>query len=103
MLLATAACGGDSSTASSPVLAMSASGGTWSSVAAGTSAGAVSGSGASSAGAVGSAPVLAIGSRDLASSRLIRPESRGRETLGKAYNRLLQAYGEAETVSRAAA
>lgn len=37
------------------------------------------------------APVLAIGSRDLASSRVLRPESRARETLGRAYNRLIQA------------
>jgi SAM-dependent methyltransferase len=37
------------------------------------------------------APVLAIGSRDLAGSRLLQPESRTRETLGRAYNRLLQA------------
>ena len=36
------------------------------------------------------APVLAIGSRDVAASRLLEPEGRGRETLGKAYNRLLQ-------------
>jgi SAM-dependent methyltransferase len=37
------------------------------------------------------APVLAIGSRDLPASRLVEPESRVRETLGRAYNRLLQA------------
>ena len=37
------------------------------------------------------APVLAIGSRDLATSRLLRAEGRVRETLGKTYNRLLQA------------
>ena len=36
------------------------------------------------------APVLAIGSRDVAASRLLEPEGRGREALGKAYNRLLQ-------------
>jgi SAM-dependent methyltransferase len=35
--------------------------------------------------------VLAIGSRDLAGSRLLQPESRTREALGRAYNRLLQA------------
>ncbi len=37
------------------------------------------------------AEVLAIGSRDLATSRLLRPEGPVRETLGRAYNRLLQA------------
>jgi SAM-dependent methyltransferase len=37
------------------------------------------------------APVLAIGSRDLPASRLVQPESRAREALGRAYNRLLQA------------
>jgi dolichyl-phosphate beta-glucosyltransferase len=37
------------------------------------------------------ARVLAIGSRDLPASRLVEPESRVRETLGRAYNRLLQA------------
>jgi dolichyl-phosphate beta-glucosyltransferase len=37
------------------------------------------------------APVLAIGSRDLAGSRLLQPEGRVRETLGRTYNRLLQA------------
>ena len=36
-------------------------------------------------------PVLAIGSRDLATSRLLRPEGRVREALGRTYNRLLQA------------
>lgn len=35
--------------------------------------------------------VLAIGSRDLATSQLLQPEGRVRETLGRAYNRLLQA------------
>ena len=40
----------------------------------------------------GSRPgVLAIGSRDLTGSSVVRPESRGREALGRAYNRLLQA------------
>ncbi|MEJ7585542.1 MAG: glycosyltransferase, partial [Acidimicrobiales bacterium] len=34
---------------------------------------------------------LAVGSRDLAGSRLVRPEGRVREFLGRAYNRLLQA------------
>jgi glycosyltransferase involved in cell wall biosynthesis len=34
---------------------------------------------------------LAVGSRDLAASRLLRSESRARETLGRTYNRLLQA------------
>jgi dolichyl-phosphate beta-glucosyltransferase len=34
--------------------------------------------------------VLAIGSRDVASSQLVRPQSRLREFLGKTYNRLLQ-------------
>ena len=34
---------------------------------------------------------LAIGSRDLASSTLLRPEGRVREALGRTYNRLLQA------------
>jgi SAM-dependent methyltransferase len=37
------------------------------------------------------APVLAIGSRDLAGSRLLQPEGRVREALGRTYNRLLQA------------
>ncbi len=37
------------------------------------------------------APVLAIGSRDLPASNLVQPESRLRETLGHAYNRLVQA------------
>lgn len=37
------------------------------------------------------ADVLAIGSRDLASSRLIRPEGPVRVALGRLYNRLLQA------------
>lgn len=37
------------------------------------------------------ADVLATGSRDLASSTLVRRESRLRELLGRAYNRLLQA------------
>jgi len=37
------------------------------------------------------AEVLAIGSRDLASSTLVRPEGPIREALGRAYNRLLQA------------
>ncbi|HVF33544.1 MAG TPA: methyltransferase domain-containing protein [Acidimicrobiales bacterium] len=37
------------------------------------------------------ADVLAIGSRDLTASTLARRESRARETLGRAYNRLLQA------------
>jgi dolichyl-phosphate beta-glucosyltransferase len=41
--------------------------------------------------AAGRAPVLAIGSRDLAASRLLRPESPVREALGRLYNRLLQA------------
>jgi len=36
------------------------------------------------------APVLAIGSRDVAASRLVRPQSRTRELLGKTYNRMLQ-------------
>lgn len=36
------------------------------------------------------APQLAVGSRDLTASRLLRRESRVRETLGKTYNRLLQ-------------
>lgn len=36
-------------------------------------------------------PVLAIGSRDLAGSRLLAPESPWREALGRSYNRLLQA------------
>lgn len=35
--------------------------------------------------------VLAIGSRDVSGSRLVQPESRVRETLGRAYNRLVQA------------
>jgi glycosyltransferase involved in cell wall biosynthesis len=39
----------------------------------------------------GRADVLAVGSRDLAASRLIRPEGRVREALGRLYNRLLQA------------
>ena len=37
------------------------------------------------------APVLAVGSRDLAASTLVRRESIVRETLGRSYNRLLQA------------
>jgi SAM-dependent methyltransferase len=37
------------------------------------------------------APVLAIGSRDLTGSTLLAREGRVRETLGRAYNRLLQA------------
>ncbi len=37
------------------------------------------------------AEVLAIGSRDLSGSTLLRRESRVRETLGRSYNRLLQA------------
>jgi dolichyl-phosphate beta-glucosyltransferase len=37
------------------------------------------------------ADVLAVGSRDLAGSRLTRPEGRVREALGRLYNRLLQA------------
>lgn len=37
------------------------------------------------------APVLAIASRDLATSRLVRAESPVREALGRTYNRLLQA------------
>jgi SAM-dependent methyltransferase len=37
------------------------------------------------------APVLAVGSRDLATSTLVQRESVLRETLGRAYNRLLQA------------
>lgn len=37
------------------------------------------------------APVLAIGSRDLATSRVLRPEGAVREGLGRTYNRLLQA------------
>ena len=37
------------------------------------------------------ASVLAVGSRDLATSTLVRRESVVRETLGRAYNRLLQA------------
>ena len=36
------------------------------------------------------ADVLAIASRDLSTSRLVRPEGRVREALGRAYNRLLQ-------------
>jgi hypothetical protein len=36
-------------------------------------------------------PVLAIGSRDLAGSRLTHPEPPWREALGRSYNRLLQA------------
>lgn len=36
-------------------------------------------------------PVLAIGSRDLVASRLLRPQSPLREALGRLYNRLLQA------------
>lgn len=35
-------------------------------------------------------PVLAIGSRDLPGSRLVRPQRRSREVLGKSYNRLVQ-------------
>ena len=41
--------------------------------------------------AAAAAPVLAIGSRDLTASTLLRRESRVRETLGRTYNRLLQA------------
>jgi SAM-dependent methyltransferase len=41
--------------------------------------------------AAGRADVLAVGSRDLAASRLIRPEGPVRELLGRTYNRLLQA------------
>jgi len=42
--------------------------------------------------AVGARPgVLAIGSRDLAGSSLVRPEAPSRELLGRAYNRVLQA------------
>jgi len=37
------------------------------------------------------ADVLAVGSRDLAASTLVRPEGPIREALGRAYNRLLQA------------
>lgn len=37
------------------------------------------------------ADLLAIASRDLATSRLVRPEGRVREALGRGYNRLLQA------------
>ena len=37
------------------------------------------------------AAVLAVGSRDLAASTLVRPEGRVREALGRTYNRLLQA------------
>jgi len=37
------------------------------------------------------AHVLAVGSRDLAGSTLVRPESPVREALGRSYNRLLQA------------
>lgn len=37
------------------------------------------------------APILAIGSRDLHASTLLERESRVRETLGRTYNRLLQA------------
>jgi dolichyl-phosphate beta-glucosyltransferase len=37
------------------------------------------------------ADVLAVGSRDLATSTLVRPEGAVREALGRAYNRLLQA------------
>jgi dolichyl-phosphate beta-glucosyltransferase len=37
------------------------------------------------------ADVLAVGSRDLAGSTLVRPEGPVREALGRAYNRLLQA------------
>ena len=43
------------------------------------------------AGAARRAEVLAIGSRDLATSTLLRPESPVREALGRTYNRLLQA------------
>jgi SAM-dependent methyltransferase len=42
-------------------------------------------------GAARRAPVLAMGSRDLAGSRLLRPEGHVREALGRTYNRLLQA------------
>lgn len=42
--------------------------------------------------ALGARPnVLAIGSRDLTGSTLVRPEGRIREALGRSYNRLLQA------------
>jgi dolichyl-phosphate beta-glucosyltransferase len=41
--------------------------------------------------AAAGAEVLAIGSRDLTASTLVQRESRVRETLGRAYNRLLQA------------
>lgn len=41
--------------------------------------------------AAGAAPVLAIGSRDLKASTLLRREGRVREALGRTYNRLLQA------------
>lgn len=37
------------------------------------------------------APVLAIGSRDVAGSELVRPEAQPRELLGRLYNRVLQA------------
>ncbi len=37
------------------------------------------------------APVLAAGSRDLATSRLLRSQSKVREALGRSYNRFLQA------------
>lgn len=42
-------------------------------------------------GAATAAEVLAIGSRDLSASTIVRRESRARETLGRTYNRLLQA------------
>jgi glycosyltransferase involved in cell wall biosynthesis len=42
------------------------------------------------AAAAASAPVLAIGSRDVVSTRLIQRESEGRELLGKAFNGLLR-------------
>jgi glycosyltransferase involved in cell wall biosynthesis len=41
--------------------------------------------------AAASAPVLAIGSRDVVSTRLVRREGEVREFLGKAYNRVLRA------------
>ena len=37
------------------------------------------------------APVLAVGSRDLAGSTILRPEGHVREALGRVYNRLIQA------------
>ena len=41
-------------------------------------------------GAATRAKVLAVGSRDLATSRLLRPQGRVREMLGRTYNRVLQ-------------